>query len=328
MIKKQVDDLQRGLKHHQAILGRLQKKLQLVARERDAYKQLLDNYEKDLTISATGANNQDVSLRFKVESLEKSINGYKELCAKMEEELELARASPDFTTLGLLSNSQYESLRNETNQLRVENDRLRRRKDELELELQTKKLRESVYGTTSGKVIHYANNPSDVAHKLQMVQVEKLQAEIEILRNKCKQLETGNLELTMQLQDQSMVAQNIKEKDELTKKIKNLESKNFHLKEVYKAMSQEFREVCYMLFGYRVDRVGKAAYRISSMYAESADDYLHFRLNEEGALDILETEYSNSLSDMIKTHLQNHNSLPAFLSSLTLELFKRTTFCM
>lgn len=47
--KKQIEDLQRGLKHHQTILSRLQKKLQLVAKERDAYKQLLDNYEKDLT---------------------------------------------------------------------------------------------------------------------------------------------------------------------------------------------------------------------------------------------------------------------------------------
>lgn len=47
--KKQIEDLNRGLKHHQTILARLQKKLQLVARERDAYKQLLDNYEKDLT---------------------------------------------------------------------------------------------------------------------------------------------------------------------------------------------------------------------------------------------------------------------------------------
>lgn len=47
--KKQIEDLNRGLKHHQTILSRLQKKLQLVAKERDAYKQLLDNYEKDLT---------------------------------------------------------------------------------------------------------------------------------------------------------------------------------------------------------------------------------------------------------------------------------------
>jgi mitotic spindle assembly checkpoint protein MAD1 len=46
---KQTDDLKRSLKHHQTILHRVQKKLQLVARERDFFKQLLDSYEKDLT---------------------------------------------------------------------------------------------------------------------------------------------------------------------------------------------------------------------------------------------------------------------------------------
>jgi len=326
LLKKQVDDLQRGMKQHQTILARLQKKLQLVVRERDAYKQLLDNYEKDLTISATSGNNQESNLRFKIESLEKSITGYKDLCEKMEKELEMAKASPDFATISLMTNPHYESLKAETNSLRMENDRLRRRKDELELELQTAQLRASVY--SGGRIVHMENNPADAARKMHTVQVEKLQAEIEILRNKCKKLEAGNLELTMQLQDQSMVAANIKEKEDLSKKIHSLEAKNMHLKEIYKSMSQEFREVCYMLFGYRVDRVGKASYRISSMYADSADDYLNFRLNEEGALDMLETEYSESLADMMKTHLQNHNSLPAFLSSLTLELFNRTTMCM
>lgn len=326
LAKKQIDDLQRGLKHHQAILARLQKKLQLVVRERDSYKQLLDNYEKDLTISSTAGNNQESNLRFKIETLEKSVTGYKELIARMEQELEAAKGSPDFATIGLMSNTQYEALKNETNQLRLENERLRRRKDELQLEFEMKTLRGAVYGT--GKVLHVENNPSNVAQKLQTVQVEKLQAEIEILRRKCKQLEAGNLELTMQLQDQSMVASNIKEREDLQRKIQSLESKNAHLKDVYKSMSQEFREVCYMLFGFRVDRIGKSQYRISSMYADSADDYLHFRLNDEGALDILETEYSTSLADMMRTHLQSHNSLPAFLSSLTLELFNRTTICM
>lgn len=41
--------LQTSLKYHKASMHRVQKKLGLVARERDCYKQLIENYEKDLT---------------------------------------------------------------------------------------------------------------------------------------------------------------------------------------------------------------------------------------------------------------------------------------
>ena len=61
------------------------------------------------------------------------------------------------------------------------------------------------------------------------------------------------------------------------------------------------------------------------MYAEHQGEYLNFRLNESGILDMLETEYSISLADMMQTHLAAHRSLPAFLSSLTLDLFNKTT---
>lgn len=80
-----------------------------------------------------------------------------------------------------------------------------------------------------------------------------------------------------------------------------------------------------MLFGYRVDRIGNNNYRISSVYAENEDEYLNFRLNDMGELDMLETEYSLTLVDMVTNYLAEHHSMPAFLSSLTLELFNRST---
>ena len=65
--------------------------------------------------------------------------------------------------------------------------------------------------------------------------------------------------------------------------------------------------------------------RISSLFAESEEEYLNFRLNESGVLDMLQTNYSVSLTDMMQKHLVARNSLPAFLSTLTLELFNKTT---
>lgn len=75
----------------------------------------------------------------------------------------------------------------------------------------------------------------------------------------------------------------------LKTKIQSLESKQQHYKEIYRAASMEFREVIYLLFGYRVDRIGNSNYRISSVYAENEDEYLNFRLNDGGELDMLET---------------------------------------
>lgn len=47
-----------------------------------------------------------------------------------------------------------------------------------------------------------------------------------------------------------------------------------------------------------------------------------------GELDMLETDYSLTLSDMVQNYLAAHNSMPAFLSSLTLELFNRSTMAV
>lgn len=109
----------------------------------------------------------------------------------------------------------------------------------------------------------------------------------------------------------------------LRNQIQSLESKQQHYKEIYRAASLEFREVIYLLFGYRVDRVGSNNYRISSVYAENEDEYLNFRLNDMGELDMLETDYSLTLVDMVNNFLAEHHSMPAFLSSLTLDLFNR-----
>lgn len=46
---KQIESLRKSLKSHQSVLAKLQKKLLLITAERDSQRQLLDNYEKDLT---------------------------------------------------------------------------------------------------------------------------------------------------------------------------------------------------------------------------------------------------------------------------------------
>jgi len=57
--------------------------------------------------------------------------------------------------------------------------------------------------------------------------------------------------------------------------------KNKRLMEAFKKTSQEVREVCYHLTGYRIDIPTSSQYRIRSIYAESPNDFLMFQVGEK-----------------------------------------------
>lgn len=102
------------------------------------------------------------------------------------------------------------------------------------------------------------------------------------------------------------------------------EIKITRLKEAFKASSQEYRQACYQLFGWRVDRTKEGRYKLSSQYAESPDDFLFFLVGEEG-VDLLETEFSATLGAFIERHLQQQHSVPMFLNAVQAELFSQQT---
>lgn len=49
MLAKNNEDLNKALQHRSSVIQKIQKKLMLVAKERDLYKNLVDSVEKDLT---------------------------------------------------------------------------------------------------------------------------------------------------------------------------------------------------------------------------------------------------------------------------------------
>lgn len=50
-----------------------------------------------------------------------------------------------------------------------------------------------------------------------------------------------------------------------------------------------------------------------------------FQSNVKGEMMLLATDFSSQLTDQISTYLNRFNSIPAFLSNITLELFNRQT---
>lgn len=129
------ESLTSNLRNYKLALQRLQKKLALIAKERDCFKHLLENYEKDLTISGQSFDSHtDIELKSRLDVVEKSLAGYKEICGTLEKELEIARNFNVELNGGVsMPNEQNEHLHKELDKLRMENERLQRRKDELEM---------------------------------------------------------------------------------------------------------------------------------------------------------------------------------------------------
>lgn len=131
---QKITSLTATLQKFKGALHRLQKRLQLIATERDCFKNLLENYEKDLTISAHAADTHgDNELKTRLDVLEKSLAGYKEICNTLEKELVESRSFTDVVNGDVQPTSEYvERLREQMDNLRKDNERLQRRKDELE----------------------------------------------------------------------------------------------------------------------------------------------------------------------------------------------------
>lgn len=70
----------------------MQKKLKIVCSERDNYRQVLDSYEKDLTMSAnmtSGGPNAILPVqKERIDNLEKIVENYRDLISKYEIEMQ------------------------------------------------------------------------------------------------------------------------------------------------------------------------------------------------------------------------------------------------
>lgn len=116
-----------------------------------------------------------------------------------------------------------------------------------------------------------------------------------------------------------------KEMVALKEQIKSSEIQMQRLKEYFKSSMQEFRNVIYMLLGYKIDKTPNSHYKLTSMYADTAEDQICFQLNSDGALNLLENKFSSSLEELVELHLRHQKSIPVFLSAITLDLFNNKT---
>ncbi|XP_069687893.1 mitotic spindle assembly checkpoint protein MAD1-like [Periplaneta americana] len=320
---KQIEKLQGVQEQQSNLIKRLQKKLLLVSRERDSYRSQLDLYEKELTVTSTSAllTSQQQQQKSRIEALEKTVEGYRELAEKLESDLEKASKGSG----GLQTTERIMKLEEERNMLQKEKEELLKRRDELEIELEQRALKGD-FNPLKTRVLHFRMNPAAKAEAEQQDEVAQLKQECERLQERVRVLEGGQTLDVTEAVNFRLATSSSQEVKELREQIKSYDTKLQRLKEAFKSTSQEYREVCYILLGYRIDRIKPNLYRLSSMYADSPDDFLMFKL-VNGSPELLETPYSLTLEEFINLHLKHQHSMPVFLSAITLDLFQRQTVC-
>ncbi|KOX71089.1 Mitotic spindle assembly checkpoint protein MAD1 [Melipona quadrifasciata] len=263
------------------LVSRLQKKMILVTRERDSYRQQLDLYEKEMTIDSNNAMTE------RIPALERTIDVYRELVVKLESDLQAAE-----------SHNQAD----ECNKLREEVERLKG-------ELEHRALKGDF--NCNARILQFTMNPAAIAEQQAEEKRKALLREVEELRTKVAQ--SGAKATTSIVQAQEIAE--LKQTHEI---------KIARLKEAFKASSQEYRQACYQLFGWRVDRTKEGRYKLSSQYAESPEDFLFFKIGEE-EVNLLETAFSATLGTLVERHLQQQHSVPMFLNAVQTDLFNQQT---
>ncbi|KAM8961995.1 mitotic spindle assembly checkpoint protein MAD1 isoform 2-T2 [Pelodytes ibericus] len=324
-----------------ALVRRLQKRVLLLSKERDGMRSILDSYDSELTpsehspqlsrrlreaeemLQRVHAQNSEMEAQLS-QAMEESGN-QKQRAEMLTSELRLLKSQMGTSyQSNSITSEAVNSLRLKIEELETERGRLEEENRILEMRLEKLSL-QGCYDPTKTKVIHFSLNPVSRAKQQRKDSVQHLQEECDKLREIVRVLEDGT-HVPDKLETPPVI-QSSQEITELKKQVESAELKNQRLREVFQTKIHEFRTVCYMLTGYRIDITTENQYRLTSMYAEHKEDNLLFKSSSTsgGKLKLLETDFSLTLRDFIDLHLHHQNSIPAFLSAVTLDLFSRQT---
>ncbi|KAI5090289.1 mitotic spindle assembly checkpoint protein MAD1, partial [Silurus meridionalis] len=334
---------QKKRENQDALVRRLQKRVLLLTKERDGMRAILESYDSELA-----ASEYSPQLTRRVKEAEEMLQKIQNHNAEME--IQLCRAQEEAGTFKLKAQQvavELEALKeqkssvSEANPIATEEEIqfLRRQKVE-ELESERQKLEEQNnvlemrlerhnlqgdYDPVKTKVVHLRLNPTSVAKQERVEEVEQLKVECERLRERLRKMEAGG---AMASDDTMLIIPPSQEILDLRKQMESAKLKNQRLKEVFQKKIQEFRTACYVLTGYQIDITVENQYRLTSVYAERMEDSLLFKASGAvgtGNMQLLETDFSRTLTELVDLHLFHQKSIPVFLSAVTLDLFSRQT---
>ncbi|XP_077490351.1 mitotic spindle assembly checkpoint protein MAD1-like isoform X1 [Amblyomma americanum] len=272
-----------------ALLRRMQRRLLLVGKEKEACRAMIESYQKE-----AGPDWPQAAAR-QVQFLENVLTDYRHSLEQAEKELEELR--------------NRRMLECSSASVEVQTD---------EVQFADSQAQEDC----GFRVVHLVDNPLEIAFRQRVENVTKLEEEIERLRARVKVLEEFGCSQDVTAQVQLKLDQDgaLPDRKTLQEQLASAEAKNRRLVDAFRRTSQDFRQGCYTLTGYRIDVLSQGHYKLTHKYADSPDDYLLFQNTQEN-MNVLETDYMRQLDGLASTYLEKYNSIPAFLGALTLKLF-------
>uniref|UniRef100_A0AAR2JZ58 Mitotic spindle assembly checkpoint protein MAD1 n=1 Tax=Pygocentrus nattereri TaxID=42514 RepID=A0AAR2JZ58_PYGNA len=314
---------QKKRENQDALVRRLQKRVLLLTKERDGMRAILESYDSELA-----ASEYSPQLTRRVKEAEEMLQKVQAHNTEMEVALELETLKEQQSSVSesspITTEEELNSLRQKIEELESERQRLEEQNNILEMRLERHNL-QGDYDPVKTKVVHFRLNPTQVAKQQRAEELEQLRAECERLRDRLRKMEAGGAITT---DDTTLIIPPSQEILDLRKQMERAELKNQRLKEVFQKKIQEFRTVCYVLTGYQIDITVENQYRLTSVYAERMEDSLLFKASGpvgSGNMQLLETDFSRTLTELVDLHLFHQKSIPVFLSAITLDLFSRQT---
>eukprot|EP00742_Colponemidia_sp_Colp-10_P005065 GILJ01005411.1.p1 GENE.GILJ01005411.1~~GILJ01005411.1.p1 ORF type:complete len:827 (+),score=173.77 GILJ01005411.1:243-2483(+) len=344
--------------------GRQELRLAQLSRERDGLQSLLDSYSAQERRNASAVFSpaaEDPTRVDRMQFMELSLQQAKQQIAACQVELDsknqliqTLRTKLDSPSLPVPiesedSSAAVRSLKASLEESQKECKRLTAQVEKLtnELILMEHKLGKGEYNRETMKVLHLKMNPHQ-----QAIQVSKEQKEIDNLsiENSALKEKLAAVEKLVQRSAHLLPAASSSDKEnaaavgdvsalaleneQLKEMVANSKKRVDRLQHVFNKKSSEFREAIYRLLGWRIDMTGEPSNKDSqfvlrSMYAESNGDEIRFSLRSDRHFDLLETEFCRKLAETehdSMAYLKVWNSIPAFLSHITLDLASKQTF--
>ncbi|XP_061330023.1 mitotic spindle assembly checkpoint protein MAD1 isoform X1 [Pezoporus flaviventris] len=340
-IQSQLLEEKKKREQHEALVRRLQKRVLLLTKERDGMRAILESYDSELTPSEHSPqlnrrmreaeemvqklHAHNTELEAQLSQVLEEVGNHKQRAEMLEVEMKILKSQECTAEQStIVTKEEIDTLRQKIEELEAERSKLEEQNRSLEMKLE-KLTVQGDYDPSKTKILHFSMNPASLAMQQRKEEHQQLQEAYERLKETVRVLEGGgsipeNLEGLGSLQSSQEIA-------ELKKQVESAELKNQRLKEVFQTKIQEFRKVCYTLTGYQIDITTENQYRLTSIYAEHQGDCLLFKASSSSGrkMQLLENEFSRTIRELIELHLLRQDSIPAFLSALTLDLFSRQT---
>lgn len=292
--EKEISQLKKKVAELGDLAKKLNKKFILVTHERDGYKNTLAKYEQDVTIDFNKASQERISF------LEATLEQYRTNTSQLEADLEKFKQQPI---------------------AKIYEEEIKKLKEEI---IKTSETVTKQTEAEKSKIIQIQTSNQAELSRLNE-ELKQVGEENQRLQERIKALESEKMNNNSAKSEEDEETQ--KEIEKLKKDLASGKKKQELMMKYFKKTSNDFRDVCHRLTGYRIDVLKNNQYKLTNVYANSSEECLLFELSTENEkeLKLLENDYSKNLDENVQIYLVQHDSFPAFLSSLTLDLFQRQT---